>query len=159
MAKSPKSDPQRERLYRMERTCFQGWDTGRMTVPQIRRWVKRVARKYGVEVPVILTKELPGHAGEYWEGRITLCSQKESGKTLLTLAHEMAHHVHEQLGDSSKDEAHGPEFLTCYVHILHTLKLIPALAMQVICSAHKLKYYPFNNTPSADRLRRMITQP
>lgn len=158
MAAAPKSDPQRERLYRMERACFKGWDVGRMTVPQIELWVKRVARKYGVQVPAVTTKELPGYAGEYWDGRITLCSQKESGKTLLTLTHEMAHHIHEQLGDAEKDEAHGPEFLTCYVHLLHTLKLVPALAMQVICETHRLDHYPFRKPPTTDRLRRLITQ-
>lgn len=158
MADSPKSDPQRNRLYRMERDCLKGWDAGQMTVPQIKRWVKRVARMYGVPVPGITIKDIGRYSGEYWDGRITLSTQKNSGKTVLTLAHEMAHHIHEQLGDPENDEAHGLEFVTCYVHLLHVMQLVPALAMQVICSTYKLKYNAFNGTPTPERLRRLIAR-
>lgn len=157
VAKAPADDPQRERLYRMEREAFGGWCAAAVTtLPSAQAWVKRMCKVYAVAPCRVELKDLGVWAGIYDTGVITLSSGKRSGKCLLTLAHEFAHHVHEQFVGQEPDEIHGPAFMCAYIHILDRARMVDAAGMKAICDRYKIKYLDPGNCNAAGTLTRLI---
>lgn len=111
-----------------------------MTLPQMRAWTKRVAKQYGVPPVRVETEEMSQWAAHYWDGVITVSRTGSSGKTLATLTHEMAHHIHWTFLDGPVEPYHGAAFMTCYMHLLDVTRCIPAPAMKTIAAQYKVAY-------------------
>jgi hypothetical protein len=141
MKASPPSDPQQHELYTMEREEIGSLDYSRLTFTKAKQIARAVCRRY--RIPAAKMRMKPVSYAAIWEdGRITLSSIKGTGLDLLTVLHELAHHLHWHLGGivTDKQENHGPEFMACYMSILDTVRVIPADAMEVICKRRGIRY-------------------
>ena len=154
-----KKDPQQFRLYRMEREDIGARDYMRLTWKECARVVRSVCRAYGVPGAKLRRKVMGRWAAEYDNTRyckITLNPKKGTATDLLTILHELSHHVHWHLGPVhvGEQEDHGPQFMACYISILDTVRLIPRDAMATICRRRRLRF--INPGPSIRSLKRAI---
>lgn len=146
--RSPKSDPQQYRLYRMEAEAIGCPYSARLSRKQIRRLVRAICKHYGVPQAVVQFRDLKGWSA-HWEstdsGVIVFNPNKGTAMCVLTVLHELAHHLHcHLLGPANAGHAgiaaHGPGFMACYMSILDTARMIPVCAMKAICDQYRIQY-------------------
>jgi hypothetical protein len=149
-------DPQQFLLYRMEREEIGCRAYARLSLTKARLVARSVCRTYGVPQARIIVKKAGRWAAIWDNGLITLNPDNGAATDLLTILHELAHHIHYYLGHDwgSEDAAHGPEFMACYLSILDTVRLIPYDAMATICRRRKLKF--LIPGPSVTSLRQVL---
>jgi len=135
-------DPQQFALYRMEREEIGARDYARLTFPACKRLSRSVCRAYGVPQARLRKRVMGRWAAEWYDGVITLNPKKGTATDLLTILHELAHHIHWHLTgpEYNKHQDHGKEFMACYLSILDTCRCVPYDAMITICKRRKLKY-------------------
>jgi hypothetical protein len=149
-------DPQQDSLYLMEREALRGWDRGQLPVAERLKFAKQVCRMYGVPQVKLEVKPMGKWAGEYYDGRIVLASDSGSGRTVSTLAHELAHHLHTVFAEDREHEPHGPAFATCYIHLFDRARLVPAPAMYKIMDRFGIEYHKQRTLDDAGKLARLI---
>lgn len=138
--KSPDSDPQQYLVYRMEAEAFGGRGYFWLTRPEIKRFAKSVCKNYRVPQVKIKFDDLGRWAAEWCsDGKITF-GKKKTSQDLVTLIHELAHHIHHHLVNSEGHEDHGPQFMACYMSVLDTARVIPVVGMRAICESYRVKY-------------------
>jgi len=139
-------DPQQFPFYRLEREEIGARDYARLTFKEVLRVSRSVCRAYGVPQVKVTRRVMGRWAAEYSAGEgagiITLNPKKGTATDLLTILHELAHHLHYHLSDAGYNEHqdHGPHFLACYMSILDTVRLIPYDAMATILKRRHLNY-------------------
>ena len=161
---SPQSDPQQYRLYKMEREEIGARNYARLSVAECRRVSRSVCRTYAVPQARIRRKLIPGGWAAEWIKRvgtrystITLNPHKGTSTDLLTILHELAHHIHFYLANHpSQHQDHGPQFMACYISILDTVRFLPRDAMAVVCKRAGLKYHLPG--PSIASLKKVLNQ-
>lgn len=150
-------DPQQFILYRVEREEIGCRDYARLTLEKAKQISRSVCRTYGMPQAKLRRRVMGRWAAEWDDGTIWLNPKKGTASDLLTLLHELAHHLHYHLWDGfAKQEDHGPEFMACYMSIMDTVRLIPYDAMGLICRRRGLRY--FSPGPSLKSLRRAVRQ-
>lgn len=160
--RSPKTDPQQYRLYRMEQECFGGMWRGKMTLKAIRALASAVCRNYRIAPVKINFKDLGGWAGQCWlHAEIDINPNKRAALSVLCIAHELAHHIHNQLVPHEllvTQEPHGPEFLACYMSVLDTIRIIPLTATRAIFKSYKLRFTDPGESNNLATLQRRISK-
>lgn len=125
----------------------------------IRQLVASISKNYGVPQPKLVWENLGKWAAEWRpNGSIAFNTHKGNARDFLTVTHEMAHHVHFCLAgeNSAEQEGHGPEFMACHMSILDTCRMIPVIAMRVICNQYKIRYKDPGTTNSLTKLRAVV---
>jgi hypothetical protein len=59
------------------------------------------------------------------------------GQNLMTLLHELAHHITDCLYDDA--QAHGPEFCAIYMHLMSRHKILPQDCFRVLAARWKVR--------------------
>lgn len=127
----------------------------KLTRKKIRQLARSVCREYGVPQAEIRFKYLGRWAAEWDTGVITLNPKKGTSFDLITLTHELAHHLHYFIGDEGH-EAHGPQFMACHMSILDTVRAVPVAAMRVVCEKYGVRYADPGEKNSLRALRRAV---
>lgn len=157
--RSPKSDPQQYRVYRMENEAIGARSYMKMTKAAIAALARSVCRNYRVPVVRLVWKDLGKWAAQWIEGAntIELNTKKGTSKDILTITHELAHHIHHHLaaGMDVNHEDHGPEFMACHISVLDTLRVVPVVGMRAICDVYKVKFHDPGTTSSLKKLTRI----
>jgi predicted SprT family Zn-dependent metalloprotease len=154
--RSPASDPQQYRVYRMENEAIGARQYMRASKEKIRQLVRSVCRNYGVPAPKLVWCDLGKWAAEWDNGMIRLNTKKGMASDVLTVTHELAHHIHYHLaGRQDLHAAHGPEFMAVHMSILDTCRIIPVEGMRAICARWKVLYCDPGTTCSLPKLRRI----
>ena len=101
-----------------------------------------------------------GEWGAEWSppATIKINPYKQGTRDLVTLAHELAHHLHEYLAPGADHEPHGPEFMLCYVSILGTARMIPAVGMMAVLDKYKIRYINPGKKRSVTTLHRKVVR-
>lgn len=162
--RSPKSDPQQYRVYRLENEAIGARQYMQMTRTAVLALVASVCRNYRVPKPTISWNKPLGKWAAEWMGPTTkgcwifLNPKKGSAKDILTITHELAHHIHYCLskGADEHQEPHGPEFMACHMSILDTCRIVPVIGMRAICTAWKVRFYDPGTTNSLAKLTRIV---
>ena len=156
--RSPKSDPQQYRVYRMESEAIGARTYARLTRKASRSLARSVCRAYGVPQVKLVWRDLGTWAAEWNNGVIYLSSKKGTARDFITLTHELAHHIHWHLGgDVTNDhEGHGPEFMACHMSVLDTCRMIPVVGMREICKAWKVRFADPGTGNSLAKLQRIV---
>ena len=157
--RSPKSDPQQYRVYRMENEAIGARSYHKLTKAMQRTLVASVCKNYGVPAAKLVWRDLGRWAAEWVQpNTIRLNVFKGTSRDVLTLTHELAHHVHHWLskGADETQQAHGPEFMACHMSILDTCRVIPVIGMRAICAAWKIRYADPGTTNSLAKLKRIV---
>lgn len=159
--RSPKSDPQQYRVYRMENEAIGARQLMQLTRDAIRSLVRGVCRNYRVPVADVAWANLGRWAAEWRQqpsqrtSLIVLNTKKGTARDVLTVTHELAHHVHHWLADGADEghESHGPEFMACHMSILDTCRVVPVVGMRAVCDAWKVRYHDPGTRASLPRLQ------
>lgn len=154
LKKSPKSDPQQYLVYRMENEAIGARSYMGLTQREAQRFARAVCREYRLPRVEIRFKDLGRWAAEWAPPNIITLGKKKISRDLLTVAHELAHHLHETINPASAQESHGAEFMACYMHILDTCRMIPLVGMRAICDVYKINYLEPGKTLKS--LRRVV---
>lgn len=158
LKRGPKSDPQQYRVYRMENEAIGGRHYCQLQDLEIVSMSKSVCEAYSVPQAKIEWVSLGKWAAEWQDGTIRLNRHKATARSVLTILHELAHHVHGALGGAVAElqENHGPEFMACYMSILDTARIIPVVGMRAICGAYKVRYADPGTASSLKKLRQVV---
>ncbi len=139
MAKSPKCDPQREKVYRWE-NGFGAVRTGDMGTRKFYSLLRTVSEDYGV------VKPRAAGMHKCWKAWAAACLTEEKllcfDKGFCTahiLLHELAHYILDQYGFGSLPE-HGPKWLGLYLYLLGRYKALPLSASIPSARAYGLKF-------------------
>lgn len=159
ITRSPKSDPQQYRVYRMENEAIGARKYMKMDDETINTLARAVCRNYRTPQVRVVWESLGKWAAEWDNGIIRLNRKKGTSRDILTLTHELAHHVHWYLGGdiTNKQEPHGPEFMACHMSVLDTCRVVPVVGMRAICDAWKVRYADPGTTNSLAKLQRIVS--
>jgi len=129
-------DPQAERVYRMESEELSGHCRSVCDDATLKRFLRQGCAIYEVPVPQLVEggRKLGG-----WYDSIT-CSiglNPDCGRNLLTLAHELAHHVVTVKWPRAQD--HGATFVRVYAELLDLMRLVPIAGMRQICRRYGVR--------------------
>lgn len=114
-----------------------------LTQKTIRRFARVICRKYGIPQVRVTFSDLGRWAAEWREpNEIVVNPFKEGSMDLIVIAHELAHHLHNVLsmGLKKEQQAHGPEFVGCYMSILDTGRIVPVEGMRGVLKKYRLRY-------------------
>jgi len=164
IARSPASDPQQFRVYRMEHEAIGGRHYARLSRTAVVALVRGICRNYGVKPPKVGWEDIGRWAAEWrehpsdGEPMIVFSTKKRTARDILTVTHEVAHHLHYELSEGKWEdqENHGPEFMACHMSVLDTIRMIPVCAMRVICDKWKVRYTDPGSTSSLAKLKRIV---
>lgn len=142
--RSPKADPQQYELYRMESEAIGAMGTMRMQPSEIRKFLRRLCTNCKVAQVKVEFTNMPGTAAEWSPPNIIRFSTaKGTARDMITVTHEFAHHLHDQLIPGSSHQNHGPQFVACHMAVLDSVRYIPMYAMKVICERYGIAYMDF----------------
>lgn len=155
-------DVQQYLLYRMEKESFGGLRRGKMTQKEMQSFANAVCRNYAVPQVSVRFKDLGQWAGQCWaDGRIDINPKKTGSLSVLCIAHELAHHIHNNLVPDKRrrqHQSHGPEFLACYISVFDTARIVPSAGMRAVLDTYKLKYIDPGDDNSLATLRKRISK-
>lgn len=157
VTRSPASDPQQYRVYRMESEAIGARGTFSMSRPAIRKLIRSLCRNYGTKPIKVVFTDLGKFAAQWVPPNvIELNTEKSTSHHLLTITHEFSHHLHEHLAPGALHQSHGPEFMACHMSVLDTCRYIPVDAMKVVCDRYRVKYLDPGMRQSLSALRRLL---
>lgn len=153
--RSPKSDPQQYRVYRMENEAIGARRYARMTRELMRSLARSVCRVYSVPQVKMVWRDLGKWAAEWDNGTLTFNPRKGTSNDVVTVTHELAHHIHYCFGGDAAEEQepHGPEFMACHMSVLDTCRVVPIEGMRAVCEKWKVRYIDPGTTGSLTKLR------
>lgn len=157
--RSPKSDPQQYRVYRMENEAIGARTYAKLTRVVSRSLARSVCRAYGVPQVKLVWCDMGKWAAEWDTGTIRLNTKKGTARDIITLTHELAHHLHWYLGGdiTNSHESHGPQFMACHMSVLDTCRVIPVVGMREICKAWKVRFADPGTKNSLIKLQKIVT--
>lgn len=134
---SPKSDPQRGLLCRVERE-LNGNSIGHVASHEyLCKLSNKICRYYRVPALEIHIANKPKQREYAWVEYTTgkndhkvFLNRAFDGQNAMTLLHELAHYVTDC--NFKNHENHGKEFVAIYMHLLHKYKILPQDAFRVI---------------------------
>jgi hypothetical protein len=136
------ADPNKQAVYRMEKREFAGvWLHVKQPMKYLQRRANAVCRLYEVPTVRLRVGRVEGGCAEYdsVDRLIRIDDRhKVTARNLLTVAHELAHHiVWERHGNRAQD--HGPMFVLVYGQVLSSLRLCPFAGWRAACKRHGVK--------------------
>lgn len=153
---SPKSDPQRNLVYRMESESIGGRQYLTLTMPKIRSLLRNLSRTYHIAPVKVRFNDMTAWAADWQPPGLITFGKKTTSRDLLTALHEFAHHLHYVIEPSDVHAGHGPEFMCCYMSVLDTVRFIPIEAMAAVCDRYKIRYIRPKEMHGIDQLARLI---
>lgn len=154
--KSPKSDPQQYLVYRMENEALGARSYMSLTRRDLARFVRAICRQYKLPKVELKYEDLGRWAAEWRSPNVIVLGMKKISRDLLTIVHELAHHLHEVIAPDLPQESHGAEFMGCYMSILDTARIIPVIGMRAICADYKIRYVDPGTRSNLTKLRRAV---
>jgi len=159
---SPKSDPQREELYKLEKRGLSGLSLATYTRTNHRVLLKQLTKAFGVVPTPLYFQDDKTCAGKYdwWpetrESRITLSTHYAGSRSPLTLVHEFAHHVMACWDAEDRLHGHGPEWVGVYGDCLAVAGLVPYEGFRALCVRYKVDYLDTSLANTIPKLRKMV---
>lgn len=137
------NDPQRRRVYAMERREFRAHLLHCVALKALRSAARRVCTNANVPQVRVYVRAFRGSGGEYWcmadePARIYL--HPKVGRNFMSLAHELAHHV--AWIKSPRSDPHGPTWMWWYAAIMDAMRLVPFEGTLAICKRHGVAIAP-----------------
>jgi hypothetical protein len=154
--KSPKSDPQRNLVYRMESEAIGARTLLTLTKPRIVSLLRNLARSYHIAPCKVRFNDMTAWAADWQPPGIITFGRKTTSQDLLTALHEFAHHLHYVIEPCDTHAGHGPEFMCCYMSVLDHVRFLPVVAMAAVCDKYKIKYIRPKETDGIDELSKLI---
>lgn len=123
------------------------------------QFVAGTCRSLRVPLATVQFKNIGAWSGDYGGGLVRINPTRKGAMCLLTIAHELGHHVHAMLAPDNDDEPHGPQFMAAYMAVLDNGRILPVVGMRAICDHYKIKYNDPGTRNSLRALRRAVLKP
>lgn len=142
----PQYDPQRERLYSMEREIIGMAVHHGAKRSELLTVVEHACKYYGVPPPRLMVVNRPEQPVFGWtDTKKIVLNRGYHGANVPTLLHELAHWIVDSF-DTSRIEAHRPQFVGVYMHLLEKYRLLPEAGFRSLAKKWKVrigtKYLP-----------------
>lgn len=144
MSKSPKFDPQRQELYRMEKYGLFGLNRSRLTRKELRTMLGLGCRKFGLTPPVLKYEASTAWAGVYIgepNPTIIISTKYSGGLSAMTLLHELAHYIVHRADPDDRLAPHGPEFVGVYGDLMECMGFIPFGSWALLTAQFKIRSF------------------
>jgi len=159
MARDPKYDPQRSKLYRMEKRGLPGLARAKFSAMENRSLLRNLCKQFDVDVPRLRRVKSQGWSGMYMpepEPVIYQSTTSACGTGPMTLLHELAHHIVFRWDDNDYLAPHGPEFVGVYGDLLGMVGFLPYASWPLLCEQYGVAYLDTTRMRSIDALRRAV---
>lgn len=144
---SPANDPQRSRLYALEREFVGSAIYHSVSRQNLQTVADHACRYYRIEpirIRVYHKEDERVFGNSYYyqhgDGRVEsieiALNRAFHGANLTTLLHELAHYICDNT--YANRAGHGPEFCGIYMHLLDQYRILPALAFRALAEKHKV---------------------
>jgi predicted SprT family Zn-dependent metalloprotease len=135
---SPANDPQRERVYCMERE-FIGQAVGHSTPrAHLEEIIRDACRRFGVDEPALRIVNKPERVyARYFDDESIRLNRGFHGDNVSTLLHELAHHLTWKLAPTAQD--HGAEWCAIYRRLLHLYRMMPRAGFDALARKYRLR--------------------
>ena len=120
----------------MECREFSGHLRHRIPEKLLRSYAARACRLYGAPILTVDVQAERGYRASYNMLDFHIRLDPVQGCNLLTLAHEIAHHLTWVRSPRAHD--HGPIWLRHYAHLVDTFRLMPAKALLIAARKYNL---------------------
>ena len=157
--RSPANDPQQYLVYRMEKEALGARGYAKVTRDILRQFTRGTCRSFGVPQVKLRFCDIGPWTGDYQDNLIRLNPKRPGSQCLLTIAHELGHHVHEALAPGNDHESHGPQFMAAYMAVLDNARILPVVGMRAICDQYGIRYNDPGTTNSLRALARAVKSP
>ena len=137
-----KSDPQRYRLYFMERTLLGNIMEHQCKSKYIQAIVDRACDNFCVPPAAVSIVHRPKIRIWGWQlfDRLTF-NRGFGGCNIHIVLHEVAHYITDELTEGADGvQNHGPEFVGVYRALMDQFNVIPNCAFDALCSRWNLKW-------------------
>src|SRR5690606_2060322 len=108
-----------------------------MTRKAVERMARAICKAFQVPQVVVRYRDLGEWAAQWEEPNIVTFSNKLGSRSPVTVAHELAHHVHHAYAPEAEHQLHGPEFMCLYMTVLDRCRIIPAISLRPLCDKYK----------------------
>jgi hypothetical protein len=122
-------DPNEPRIRLLERYGLRAHFDHVAPLRDLRRIARRLCRLHRVPPVSVSVHAKRGCGASYLDGRIQL--DPRCGRNLLSLLHELAHHIVEHRYPRAAD--HGPRFVHWYMHLADATRLVPLAGFRSLC--------------------------
>lgn len=138
MTDSPRSDPQREQVYKMESDEFGRHAHHRASRKLLQGWLKEMAKLLSVPAPKLRFGDCGAQYGAVYDSNNhTITMSPRGGPCLLLLCHEFAHYFVFLTQPTVPD--HGPAFCLTYMTLLDAMRLVPEEGFRAAARRHGVK--------------------
>jgi hypothetical protein len=151
--RSPAHDPQQYLVYRMEKEAIGALGYGKVTREDLRQFARGTCRSFGVPQVGLQFMDIGKWSGDYGDNLIRINPKRPGAQCLMTVAHELGHHVHESLAPGNEHEGHGPQFMAAYMAVLDNARILPVVGMRAVCDQYKIRY---NDPGTRNSLRALL---
>jgi hypothetical protein len=135
----PQYDPQRERVYAMEREIIGMCVHHSAKRADLIGIVEHACKYYGVPVPRLVITNRPDKTVFGWtDHKKIVLNRGYHGANTPTLLHELAHWIVDQF-DPLHIEAHRPQFVGVYMHMLEKYRLMPEAGFRSLAKKYKVR--------------------
>ena len=124
--KEKASDPQKQRVYRMEREWIGSAVDTTVPLDKLRAITKHACRAAGVRCPKVRVYRKKERIFGYCTDEAIMLNASFHGQNLAVLLHELAHWITDRKYPDAT--SHGPWFCTVYRQLLDDYRLLPAFA-------------------------------
>lgn len=143
MAKSPRSDPQRERAYAWE-GAFTDWAGAHATKAAMLRAMRKCCRLYRVPMPAVFFLSKNRRGGKklpsYYDPDRHAIYIRPRHRELNTAVHEAAHAIVDWILGPWGTQPHGREWVGVFMVLLDHMKIVPRLALAAHAKSVRLKF-------------------
>jgi hypothetical protein len=139
-----KSDPQRHLVYQAERDLLGPCIESVTATDTLEAVITHACNKYRIRRPKLKVGNL-GKGAYGWCTDEEIClNSNHHGANLLTLLHELAHWVVDEVIEYADDieGVHGPEFVSFYMHLLEGYKVMPMKCSALLFEGHGVRWDP-----------------
>lgn len=126
--KAPRDDPQKYKVYTMEREWIGTSVNVHMILPDLRSVVNNACSRYGIERVQVRLYSKKEHVFGYVKDEVIYLNTKFHGDNLGVLLHELAHVITDEKHEER--ESHGPMFCLIYGELLDFYKVLPMRAFE-----------------------------
>lgn len=134
-----KSDPQRHRIYALERELIGQSINTQSKASHLRDVLLHACTKYNVTAPVLHIIDSKDPIFGWTDEDGIHLNESFHGCNTFTLLHELAHYIMDRTYEPPF-EYHGPEFVKVYMDLMHRYRILPKYAFKVLAERHKVKY-------------------
>lgn len=130
-------DTQAKRVYEMEANALWGHSCHHVPLKTLRATAKKICIDVGIPCVTVHVRHAKDTTGLYDPNTYRIQLEASSGRNLLILAHELAHHL--TWVNHPHAQSHGPIWAKYYMYLLDALYIMPICAFKAMARQYGVR--------------------